>query len=303
VVAALPDAAIPAPAIPAFYEGMSEVIAPDLPADLRASLPTFFVIGASKCGTTSLHEYLAAHPEIAMSQRKEPECFVYEWTERIHRYRDLFPDAGAQVRGESSTGYSAYPWQPEVPDRIRATVPDARIVYVVRDPIPRTLSHYAQNMWDGVPVRPFAELVSDPDDPMNMPVWASRYATQIERWLERFDDDRVLVLDQRALLQQRAATLRRIFTFLGVDPEFTSPQWYEQHNVAKDHRVPNALARRLGPVGRLIGHTPKVWRLVTRPIPTPEPTPEQRAQLVAVLKPEAQRLHALTGLPVDHWSL
>jgi hypothetical protein len=282
---------------------MSEVIAPDLPADLRASLPTFFVIGASKCGTTSLHQYLAAHPEIAMSKNKEPLCFVYEWEKRIHRYRDLFPDNAAAVRGESSTGYSAYPWQPEVPDRIRATVPDARIVYVVRDPIPRTVSHYAQNVWDSVPVRPFDELVSDPDDPMNMPVWASRYATQIERWLERFPEERILVLDQRDLLQERAATLRRIFTFLEVDAEFTSPQWYERHNVARDHRVPNELARLLGPVARLMGRTPKVWRLVTRPIPTPEPTPEQLERLVAILRPEAERLHTLTGLPIEHWSL
>src|SRR5437667_3176943 len=73
-------APVPPAAIAAFYEGMSHVEAPELAADLRAALPTFFVIGASKCGTTSLHEYLAAHPEIAMTKNKEPLCFVYEWT-------------------------------------------------------------------------------------------------------------------------------------------------------------------------------------------------------------------------------
>jgi hypothetical protein len=281
---------------------MSESKLPELEPELRASLPTFFVIGASKCGTTSLHEYLAAHPEIAMSKNKEPLCFVYEWTERIQRYRELFVEDAA-VRGESSTGYSAYPWQPEVPDRIRATVPDARVIYVVRDPIPRTLSHYAQNLWDGFPVRPFDELVSDPDDPMNMPLWASRYATQLERWRERFPEERILVLDQRDLLRERQAALRRIFAFLDVDPDFTSSSWGETHNVSRDHRVPNRLARELGPVARLVGRIPKAWRLVTREIPAPEPTPEQIERLVAVLRPEAERLHALTGISIEHWSL
>jgi Sulfotransferase family len=281
---------------------MSGVKAPRLATDLRATLPTFFVIGASKCGTTSLHGYLAAHPEIAMTTSKEPLCFVYEWTERIERYRELFAERAA-VRGESSTGYSAYPWQPEVPDRIRATVPDARIIYFVRDPIPRTLSHYAQNLWDRFPVRPFDELVSDPDDPMNMPVWASRYATQIERWLERFPQEHVLVCDQRDLLQQRAATLRRIFAFLDVDPDFISPTWSAELNTARDHRVPTGLAQRFGPAARLVVRTPGLRRFATRAVPTPEPTPQQRARLVSVLRPEAERLQALTGISIDHWSL
>jgi hypothetical protein len=91
---------------------------------------------------------------------------------------------------------------------------------------------------------------------------------------------------------------------LEVDPDFTSPAWDATHNVAKDHhRVPNAAARALGPVGRLIGHTPVVWRLVTKELAAPELTPEQRDRLAALLRPEAERLHALTGLPIDHWSL
>ena len=56
-----------------------------------------------------------------------------------------------------TTAYSAYPWVPEIPDRVKSVVPGARIVYVVREPVERMLSHYAQNVWDRFPVRPFDE--------------------------------------------------------------------------------------------------------------------------------------------------
>ena len=245
--------------------------APDLPAEVRAALPTFFIIGAPKAGTTSLHEYLAEHPGIAMSSVKEPMCFEPRyWIERLPEYRQLF-ERPAAVRGESSTAYASFPWAPDIPDRIRATVPEAKLIYLVRDPIPRTLTHYAQNVSDKKPVRSFDELMADLEGPMNMPVWCSRYATQLERWTERFGADRVLVLDQRALLEERAPTIRRVFEFLGVEPQFESAAWEQEHNPAK--------------------------------VPLPTLTDEQRERLEALLAPEAQRVREMTGLALEHWTL
>jgi hypothetical protein len=240
-------------------------------------LPTFFVIGASKAGTTSLHEYLAAHPQIAMTTVKEPMCFEKpDWEQRLEAYRDLFPSA-APVRGESSTAYSAFPWVPEIPDRVRAAVPEAKIIYVVRDPIPRTLAHYAQNVRDRFPVRPFAELMDDLEHPMNMPVWASRYATQLERWTARFDQ--VLVLDAHDLRHDRPRAMRGVLEFLGVDAGFSSPAWKTEHNPTASHR--RGLRR-------------------VRP---PELTADQRERLAALLAPEAQRLRTMTGIAFDGWEL
>jgi sulfotransferase family protein len=283
--------------------GMAEPQTPPPAPATPAQLPTFFVIGASKCGTTSLHRYLAEHPEIAMTSNKEPMLYVPDdWQEQLGRYAEMFEE-DAPVRGESSTGYSAYPWAPEVPDRIRATVRDARIIYMVRDPIPRTLSHYAQNIWDRFPVRPFDELMTDLEDPMNMPVWASRYATQLERWLERFPQDQVLVADQADLMHSRAETMRRVFAFLGVDTGFRSPSWDEEHNIARARRVPTKLGKRLG-ARRGVGDTVSLKRrLATREVVTPTLRPDQRERLVAILEPEVARLRALTGLPFDRWSL
>jgi hypothetical protein len=288
----------------------SATLTPPLAADVRAALPNFLIVGAAKAGTTSLHSYLAGHPEICMSSEKEPMCFEPpNWLERLGEYRELF-DRPAPVRGEASIAYSAYPWAPEVPDRVRAVAPDARIVYLVRDPIERMLSQYAQMQWnrhlwgaERFPRREFAELMEDLEDPMNTPVWCSRYATQIERWMERFGDDGVLVLDQRELLTQRRRTLWRVFEFLGVDPAFTSPAWDAEHNTATQHRLPTDLARRLGRIGRLGQRMPGARRALTREIPRPRLTAAQRERVVALLAPEADRLRAMTGLTLEHWTV
>lgn len=277
--------------------------APQLPAAVRAALPTFITIGAPKAGTTSLHEYLAEHPQIAMSEPKEPMCFQPpDWVERMREYQRLF-GRDADVRGESSTAYTAYPWAPEVPARVHATIPDAKLIYIVRDPIPRLLSHYAQNVWDGFDVRPFDELMDDLEHPMNMPVWSSRYATQLERWLAHFDQDRILVLDATELRSQRAETLRRVFTFLGVDARFQSPRWEREHNTASSHVVPTAAGRRLGRFADAMARRPRLRGLVAREVRAPTLRPQQRERLVHLLRPEADRLRSMTGLRLSHWEI
>ena len=278
--------------------------AQELSPRTRAALPTFLIIGAAKTGTTSLHAYLADHPEVTMSSNKEPMCFEPpHWVARLDEYVGLFGERPQAVRGEASTAYAAYPWVPEIPDRVQTTIPEARIIYVVRDPIPRTLAHYAQNLWDRFPVRPFDELMDDLEDPMNMPVWCSRYATQLSRWLERFPREHVLVLEQRSLLVDRRATLHRVFEFLGIDAGFSSPKWDEIHNIAGSHRRPNRLAHALGARGLAAAEAGRLPWLLTSPIPKPELTARQRERLVALLRPEAERLRELTDLDLSHWTI
>ncbi len=279
------------------------VPAPDLNEEARSWLPTFFIVGAPKSGTTSLHSYLGAHPEIAVSTLKEPAYFTRaNWLERIAGYHDLF-EGPAAVRGESSTAYGSFPWAPETADRILATVPEARIVYVVRDPIPRTLSHYAQNIWDNRAWGSFGELMEDLEHPMNMPVWCSRYATQVERWIERFGRERVLILDHRDLLERRLPTLRRVLEFLQVDAAFSSPEWSAEHNVGAEHLVPTRLATRLGKAGGVGMRVPGLRRGLVRPVPTPTLTEDQRERLSALLAPEADRIRELTGMAFEDWSV
>ncbi len=97
-----------------------------------------------KSGTTSLHSYLATHPQIFMSLNKEPEYFAkQEVFKGEDWYLSLFRSAaGIQIVGESSTTYARLPYFPGVPDRIAKFNPEARFIYVMRDPVERSISQY-----------------------------------------------------------------------------------------------------------------------------------------------------------------
>jgi hypothetical protein len=182
-----------------------------------------------------------------------------------------------------------------------------RIVYLVRDPISRLLSHYTHDVWERerIPFRPFDDLMNDLEDPGNIPVWSSRYATQLERWLERFDEQQVLVLDAATLSRDdsRAATMSRLFAFLDVDPEYTSSRWSERHNTAEQHRVLRPAFQRLGRRAQAAAQSRPLRRLSTAPIRKPKLSPEQERRLRELLRPEVRRLRDLTGLKLDHWTL
>jgi Sulfotransferase family len=283
-------------------------------------LPNFFIIGAPKCGTTSLHTYLAAHPEIHMSPIKEPRFFAEADPElpfeepRVGaraEYERLF-DSPLPFRGESSPSYSQYPRRRGVPERIHALIPEARFVYLVRDPIDRAVSHYMQRSAYEAERRPFREALGDLADPMNPYLCASRYATQIERYHHCFPADRVLVVDQSALRDDRVATLREVFSFLGADPDFESPVFAESVNVGY-RRLPTAyVAVRRSGLGRLVRRLPKgMHRRIARPVRSllsstaerPEIDETLQDQLREALADEVRRLRLLTGKEFASWSV
>ena len=113
-------------------------------------LPTFIVIGAMKCGTNSLHRYLKLHPQICMSSTKEPNYFVEEknYAEGIDWYQSLFKDS-TKALGECSTNYSKRPFFQGVAQRIQAVLPDVKLIYLLRDPVERIISHYRHNFAEG----------------------------------------------------------------------------------------------------------------------------------------------------------
>jgi hypothetical protein len=102
------------------------------------------IIGAAKAGTTSLHRYLDQHPSIFMSRQKELKLFSRDdWREHLDWYRGQFPST-LPVRGESSPVYSMDPWFPGVPERVKELLPDALLVYLVRDPVERLVAQYVE---------------------------------------------------------------------------------------------------------------------------------------------------------------
>src|SRR5437016_1007207 len=108
-------------------------------------MPSFIVIGAQKAGTTSLDSYLRTHPQVAMSSVKETNFFVEEraWGKGRRWYEGLFDAAGtATAVGEASPTYSMFPLFAGVPERMARLLPEARLIYLVRDPIERIRSAY-----------------------------------------------------------------------------------------------------------------------------------------------------------------
>lgn len=179
-------------------------------------LPTFIVIGAMKAGTTSLYHYLRDHDQIFMSRIKELDFFVTEsnWSRGMSWYRHQFSGAGdALARGEASTLYTKFPEYQGVPERIARTLPDVQLIYVVRDPIVRLRSHYQHRVMTGAETAPpEVALLENPTY-----VTTSKYAMQLERYLDHFPREQVLIVRSESLRTERQATVREVYDFLGVD--------------------------------------------------------------------------------------
>jgi len=274
-------------------------------------LPNVLIVGAAKCGTTSLHEYLDRHPEVAMSHEKELDFFVEEksWGRGVEWYASQFADA--RVRGESSPSYTVFPRYRGVPERIRHVVPEAKLIYLVRDPIDRIVSHFLHRQV----VRPGAieDAFADAGRREGL-VAPSRYWLQLERYLEHFAHEQILVVDSDDLRARRDETLARVFGFLGVDPQFRAHDFAATHNVAAQHSRPNragrvvagALRRTLSPerAQALRAHAPAVLKAPFRTrVEPPAISPALREQLTEELRGDVEQLRAHTGQAFAGWSL
>ncbi len=189
----------------------------------HAAAPNLIIIGGLKCGTTSIHHYLGLHPQIQMSKPKELNFFVEElnWDLGQDWYASRFDDRFA-VRGESSPHYTNLPRFQGVPERMHDHCPDARLIYMVRDPIKRILSHWVHATGAGYETR---EMVATLSDPSTSYISRSLYWMQLQPYLEHFDRTQIEVITQEELQSERAATIRRAFAFAAVDQGFTSEQF------------------------------------------------------------------------------
>jgi hypothetical protein len=273
------------------------------------ALPNLVVVGGLKCGTTSLHHYLNLHPEVEMSRPKELNFFVAElnWPLGPEWYASHF-SGRASVRGESSPHYTNRPRFEGVAERMRSVVTDARLVYMVRDPIDRMLSHYLHNVGGGYDDRPLAEAFADPESAY---VTRSRYFFQLEPYLEEFGPERIEIVGREELKRDRPATMRRVFAFLGVDPGFSSTQFEREWETgtAKGRgrfRLMDRAVRLPGlrAVDRNFDRLPEPLRwLVERVVhdpgagaaPKPEVPPPLRQRLADLFRDDVARLEGVAG--------
>jgi hypothetical protein len=203
------------------------------------SLPDFFVAGAPKAGTTALHSALARHPSLYMSAVKEPKFFLTDgppptsggpgdvrtYREHVWRrddYEALFDPAPAgTLRGESTPFYL---YDRPAQRRIRALVPDAKLIVVLRDPVERAHSNWT-HLWSAG-LDPVGDVVQAcaQEESRIAAGWAEfwhytalgRYGEQLEHLYTLFPRDQVMVFRYRALIEHPVGVLDRICGFLGV---------------------------------------------------------------------------------------
>lgn len=201
-------------------------------------LPDFLVIGAQKAGTTALYAYLREHPSITGPSWKEVSYFDRHYARGEAWYRGNFPNlarARGKLVGEASPSYLFHPLGAE---RVRALLPEARLVALVRNPVDRALSHHNHEVALGREELSFEDaleaeeerlrgeeekLISDPGY-FSREWWShayqarGRYADQLDRWLELFPREQLLIVPSEDLGAEPAQTYARVVEFLGAPP-------------------------------------------------------------------------------------
>ena len=273
------------------------------------ALPNLIVIGAQKCGTSGLHYYLGLHPDISVSRPKELNFFIAErnWPRGIDWYRSHF-DPNAEVRSEASPNYTAYPQHLEVPERMHSVVPEAKLLYMVRDPLDRIAAHWVHNY---AKRREKGDLRSTLLHPNTSYLARSHYHAQLQRFLRFYPLERVLVVEQEELRTRRHETLRRVFEFAGVEPGFRHPGFESQRHRTSRKRRGTPLTRALERLDRRRGTVTgaRVRALagailpVGRSIDVPDVRGALPPETLRSLRADAERLRDLTGLELGAWSI
>jgi hypothetical protein len=269
----------------------------------------FLLVGAPRCGTTSLFEYLRRHPGVFVPAAKELPFFTDEarfargWEDfAASFFAGAPPDA---LWGKLTPQY----WRhaERAAPRIAAALPEVRLLVLLRNPVDRALSHYRFMLRRGAESVSFAEAVADPTGrKYDQYVLAGQYGSILERYLQHFDLSQVRVIFTEELEAIPSETLEGVWRFLGLDPEFRPANLGRRYNVGGDRTRYRGLVRWLGRVRPLLG----MWRAMPersrrafarwfffevaprREAPV-EMAPALRSELVRRYLPEVHRLEEI----------
>lgn len=218
-------------------------------------LPTFLIIGAAKSGTSSLWHYLREHPDVFVAERKEINFFDQDWVyaRGIEWYATHFADArDVKAIGEATPAYLS---SAEAPARIAFHLPAARLVAILRNPIDRAYSHYLHTRYYALEQRSFAEAVTEERRSPEGRAWPfyldrGRYMTHIDRVLEHFPREQLLVMLLDDVERDPVEAFRALCRHIGIDETIVPGNVGQVTNAYREAR--------LEPVFRRIVR-PKVW--------------------------------------------
>jgi hypothetical protein len=207
-------------------------------------LPDVVIIGAQRCGTTTLFHTLARHPQIAASTTKEVHFFDNNYQRGQLWYRAHFPTvferrwrerSGRPLLACEASPY--YLFHPHAPARLKALLPHARLIVILRNPVERAYSHYHHSVRRGYEQLPFDEAVDREEErlagevdrmladpgyfsfPHQRRSYCNRgiYVDQLEAWCRLFPRDQLLILHLPDLTRAPALTWSRVFGFLNIE--------------------------------------------------------------------------------------
>lgn len=250
-------------------------------------MPHFIIIGAQKSGTTSLFHYLNQHPAIRRASRKEVHFFdggldsqVDNYAKGPGWYRAHFPRTRQLgIQAKTFEASPLYLFNPLVPKRIHALLPQVKIIAILRNPTERAISHYFHEQRSGREPLPIKEALAEEEarlgpslrdeDYQNQSFIhhsyksRGRYQEQLVRFQEYFPPAQMLILSSEELFHQPQFTLRKIFSFVGVEPAVEikklQPQNPGTNQVGVDRKVVESLDDYFGPYNQaldeLVGRT------------------------------------------------
>jgi hypothetical protein len=185
-------------------------------------------------------------------------------------------------------------------------MPDVRLIYMVRDPIDRMVSHYVGSCVEGREDRPFPVAVTEP--PENNYLMTSRYHWQLTPYLNAFGSDQLLVRSLEALAERPEQVLRDICRFVGVDEEVGQNEALRRFNDSRTKRRQGPWTRWLKRVlsqplkDTLRPYIPRDW-IPGTPIEAPDPSGSLRETLREQLRDDVEALRELTGRSFEQWSV
>jgi hypothetical protein len=251
-----------------------------------------------------------------MSSRKEINFFanIRNYKYGLEWYESHF-DPQYRIRGEASPLYTKYPRVPDSAELIYRNIPDAKLIYLVRDPIDRVISHYMHSYRESRDLRSFQEVIDDLEGDRHCYFHQSRYHLQLSQYLRFFDRNQIGIFLLEELSSDPAGVLKRVFAFLGVPEE--GYDWRaaaKRHNTADAGLGPNAwLARHLpGLVSGTVYRAHRVnWRLSRlarrlakiggQPVGKPQLTAEMEERLMVYFRNDVMSFADEFGIDISCW--
>jgi len=227
--------------------------------DRRTPGPDFIIIGAMKCATSTLEAQLKRQYGIFMTEPKEPNYFGSDdhhargpaW------YGTLYAGAGAgDLRGEASTDYTKWPTYPAAPERMAHEFPDLKLVYMMKHPVERLISHYMHE-WSMGTVSASIDRAIVQHPALRQ---YSLYARQLAPYFEKFGPSRILPVFATRFRSHPMETLQSVCQHIGYD---SPPVWHDhvgQINVSTERL-------RTGRIGRYVIDSPVLAGLRRRLLP------------------------------------